>query len=150
MGRRASYLVVTALLLLAVAQPARAGGSWLDVSDGASVRMGPWELPYAGVGSTVTMRSEFSDGQQAPVSAGPWYAYITLDTDVGGEPTEPMLLGPVHIADTGGYPYVATTTFVRPRMLARCRRSRGRHHRAGGDRLGGPSVRPFPDPDVDT
>lgn len=116
MGRRASYLVVTALLLLAVAQPARAGGSWLDVSDGASVRMGPWELPYAGVGSTVTMRSEFSDGQQAPVSAGPWYAYITLDTEVGGERTEPMLLGPVHIADTGGYPYVATTTFVVPEV----------------------------------
>ena len=78
--------------------------------------MGPWELPYAGVGSTVTMRSEFSDGQQAPVSAGPWYAYITLDTDIGGDRTEPMLLGPVHIADTGGYPYVATTTFVVPEV----------------------------------
>ena len=78
--------------------------------------MGPWELAYAGVGSTVTMRSEFSDGQQAPVRAGPWYAYITPDTDIGGDRTEPMLLGPVHIADTGGYPYVATTTFVVPEV----------------------------------
>jgi hypothetical protein len=116
MGRRASFLVVTALVLLAGAHPAHAGGSWLDVSEGASVRMGPWELAYAGVGSTVTMRSEFSDGQQAPVRAGPWYAYITPDTDIGGDRTEPMLLGPVHIADTGGYPYVATTTFVVPEV----------------------------------
>ena len=76
--------------------------------------MGPWTLPFASVGSTVTMRGDFSNGQLAPVSAGPWYAYLRPDT--GGDQYEPMLLGPVHIANTGGYPYIATVTFTAPQV----------------------------------
>ena len=68
-------------------------------------------LGYAGAGTLVTMRGDFSDGQQAPVEAGPWYAYLTPD---GGDVSAPVLLGSVSIAETGGYPYVATARFTTP------------------------------------
>ena len=111
MPRRASFVVLTALVFLAFAQPARAGGSWIEVSGSRHVRIGTWELGYAGAGTLVTMRGDFSDGQQAPVEAGPWYAYLTPDV---GDVSAPVLLGSVSIAETGGYPYVATARFTAP------------------------------------
>jgi hypothetical protein len=114
MVRRAAFIVSIVLVLLAIARPAGAGGSPLEVSGGPSVRIGGWDLPYAGVGATVTMRSAFSDGQQAPVTDGPWYVYLESEVGVPGEQSDPIQLAPVHIAPTGGYPYVATTTFEVP------------------------------------
>ena len=53
MPRRASFVVLTALVFLAFAQPARAGGSWIEVSGSRHVRIGTWELGYAGAGTQV-------------------------------------------------------------------------------------------------
>lgn len=62
------------------------------------------------------MRGDFSDGQLAPVSAGPWFAYLE-DDRVDAASTR-MLLGPVDVADAGGYPYVATASFTLPNVPA--------------------------------
>ena len=110
-GRSALVLLVIIGTVL-VATPASAGGgSWLEVTGGQSVRIAGMELSYAVTGSTVSMRSEFFDGQLAPVGAGPWFAYLSADDQ---RRSGSMLLAPVAIAVTGGHSYVATTSFVVP------------------------------------
>jgi hypothetical protein len=111
MSRRAAFVLITVSAVLGVPASAQAGGSWLEVTEGETVRIQAWELAYAAVGTRVTMRSEFSDGQQAHVSEGPWYAYLTRESN--GR-TDRILLGSVRIDPTGGYPYVATVTFNVP------------------------------------
>lgn len=113
MVRRLALLIVLVPVATLLSVPdASAGGSWLDVTGGQRARIDAWVLSYAAVDSTVNMRSEFSNGQLAPVSAGPWFAY--LGSDDAGEMRPPLLLGPVDIATTGGYPYVATVSFTVP------------------------------------
>ena len=114
MRRTASLVVV--LLVVALPQTASAGGSWIDATDGNRVRIGAWDLAYASVGSVVTMRGTFFAGQQAAVSEGPWYAYLTPFTETS-QGTEPMMLGSVDIRGDG-YPYVAEVTFQVPNVDA--------------------------------
>jgi hypothetical protein len=113
MRRRSVFGTPFVLAALMAAQPASAGGSLIE-PNGTRVRNGPWELGYAAVGATVTMRGTFSKGQQASVDEGPWYAYLTSDTSVPARRTEPMLLGPVRITQTETHSYVATAAFVAP------------------------------------
>jgi hypothetical protein len=113
MLRRAMVLAVVPLLV-APAGSAWAGGSWIEVTQGARARLGAWDVAYASVGSVVTMRGTFSSGQQGAVREGPWYAYLTSDVNAGDRQAEPTLLGPVRVDAQGGYPYVATVTFAVP------------------------------------
>ncbi len=110
--RRMALLVGLVLILLPV-EPASAGGSWLDVQDGQRVHIGDYNLPFAAVGSMVTMRETFTPGQQAAVNQGPWYAYLRPDQ---GD-RDPVQLGTVDIQGDG-FPYVATTTFAVPSVSA--------------------------------
>jgi len=59
------------------------------------------------------MRAALSSGQQAAVSAGPWYAYLRPDMNGGNRRSEPILLSQVHI-EGSGYPLVASVTFRVP------------------------------------
>jgi hypothetical protein len=113
MPRRVVVLAIV-LLLVAPSGSAWAGGSWIEVTQGARIHLGAWDMAYASVGSLVTMRGDFSSGQLGAVSEGPWYAYLTSDVEAGKQQAEPTLLGPVRIDGHGGYPYVATVTFVVP------------------------------------
>jgi hypothetical protein len=106
--RRLTVFIGVALALLPV-MPASAGGSWLDVQNGERVRIGDYDVAFASVGSSVTMRGTFTPGQQAAVSRGPWYAYLRPDQ---GE-ADPVQLGTVDIQGDG-FPYVAATTFTVP------------------------------------
>jgi hypothetical protein len=104
-----------ALLIVLPAGSASAGGSWIEVTHGARVRFGSWDIAYASVGSLVTMRGTFSSGQQAAVSEGPWYAYLRPDVN-GDRNVEPTLLSRVRIDKEGGYPYLARLAFVVPNV----------------------------------
>jgi hypothetical protein len=85
-------------VLLALPVPALAGGSW------AHVRPRSW----ARVGAEIRLSGTFCDGQQAPVTEGPWFAY--LDPQVG----RPILMGRVHVAaNTGRYCQWRLTATVR-------------------------------------
>jgi hypothetical protein len=102
--RRAALLLSTALLVLATPRLAVAGGSWLE---------GP---EHVAVGETITLTGGFSNGQLAPVSAGPWFAYLARNAS-GGDPAAPLLLGEVDVGP-GGYPWLASTTFTVPDVPA--------------------------------
>lgn len=111
--KRRSTLVLLLIVgtVLGPTTASAGGGSFFEVTGGQSVRIEGMQLSYAAIGSTVNMRSEFYDGQLAPVSAGPWFAYLSPDDDVRGRP---MLLAPVLIVARGGHSYLATTSFVVP------------------------------------
>jgi MYXO-CTERM domain-containing protein len=100
-------VVVSCLLALPtlslLPSPAFGGGSWIEFDPG-----------YAMVGQTITMRGAFSDGQLAPVSAGPWYAYLRADPEQTPNGPSDVSLGEVEIRGDGGYPYVAIVTFTVP------------------------------------
>jgi hypothetical protein len=79
---------ILAVLLAALLTPASAGGSIVKVEPRSRARQG----------SEIRLSGTFCDGAQAPVSAGPWFAY--LDPKKGS----PILVGRVHIApNTGNY-----------------------------------------------
>jgi len=102
--RRATLLLSTALLVLSTSRLAVAGGSWLEGRE------------HVAVGETITLSGKFSNGQLAPVSAGPWFAYLA--TNAGGrDPVAPLLLGEVDVGP-GGYPWLASTTFTVPDVPA--------------------------------
>lgn len=94
------------------APPSAAGGSWLEVVGGERVRLDGWDLPYAAVGGTVTMRGDFSDGQLAPVSAGPWYLYLQMESGDDAPLSEP--LGALDIVPLGTRSYTASASFEVP------------------------------------
>jgi hypothetical protein len=105
--------LVAILWMLASAEPASAGGSTLDMIGGSRVTIGDWNLSYASAGSSITMHGTFTPGQQAPVSEGPWYAYVSPQTGNG----QPILVGSVGIRGDG-FPYVADVTFDVPSVEA--------------------------------
>jgi len=111
MRRIVPFVVV--LWMLALAQPASAGGSTLDVIDGARVKIGTWNVAYAGAGSTVTLHGTFTPGQQAAVSEGPWYAHVSPQNGAA----DPILVGSVDIRGDG-FPYIVDVTFDVPRVEA--------------------------------
>jgi hypothetical protein len=79
--------IATVLVVLSV-PPASAGGSWVEV------RPRSW----ARVGSEIRLGGTFCDGQQAPVTDGPWFAYL----EPGAGPA--VLMGRVRITpNTGDY-----------------------------------------------
>jgi hypothetical protein len=78
---------VSGLVILMVA-PASAGGSIARVSPRSWARQG----------AEIRLSGTFCDGAQAPVSAGPWFAYLDPQS------APPVLMGRVHIApNTGDY-----------------------------------------------
>jgi hypothetical protein len=78
---------------------ARAGGSWIEFPGDRAL-----------VGDTVTGVGHFGEGQQLPVSAGPWFAILRPN-----EPgVEEVPLGPVTIGESNFYGWKATTTFTVP------------------------------------
>ena len=82
---RFAHRIVVASLLAAIigalATPAMAGGSIANVEPRSWARQG----------SEIRLSGTFCNGSQAPVSAGPWFAY--LDPRTG----PPVLVGPVNI-----------------------------------------------------
>jgi hypothetical protein len=79
---------VLGVLLAVLATPASAGGSIVGVDPRS------WARP----GSEIQLSGTFCNGAQAPVSAGPWFAYLDPVT------ASPILVGKVHIApNTGVY-----------------------------------------------
>ena len=111
MRRTLPFVVI--LWVLAFVQPASAGGSTLDVIDGTRVKIGTWDMAYAGAGSTMTLHGTFTPGQQAAVSEGPWYAYVSPQNGAA----DPILVGSVDIRGTG-FPYIADVTVDVPRVEA--------------------------------
>jgi hypothetical protein len=114
--RRATPFIAIVWLVLS-AEAASAGGSYLDVIDGSQVTIGNLHAAYASAGTVVTMQGDFTPGQQAAVSEGPWYAYLNPQEQSDRWSTEPMLLGSVDISGDG-FPYVAETTFEVPSVPA--------------------------------
>ena len=92
-----TFALASALLALSPGS-ASAGGSWIEL-DGPAI-----------VGTTVSPTGLFGDGQQAPVSAGPWVA--TLRPEAPG--VERIALGPVQIVESNSWGWRATVTFVVP------------------------------------
>jgi hypothetical protein len=89
---RFAHRIVVASLLAAIigalATPSMAGGSIANVEPRSWARQG----------SEIRLSGTFCNGSQAPVSAGPWFAY--LDPRTG----PPVLVGPVNIVpNTGNY-----------------------------------------------
>jgi hypothetical protein len=78
--------VSVSFLLLSLAGPGSAGGSWAEVAPRS----------WARAGSEIKLSGTFCDGAQAPVTEGPWFAY--LDPDAG----PPVLMGRVRIAPNTG------------------------------------------------
>lgn len=77
-----------AAIIGVLATPSMAGGSIANVEPRSWARQG----------SEIRLSGTFCNGSQAPVSAGPWFAY--LDPRTG----PPVLVGPVNIApNTGNY-----------------------------------------------
>jgi hypothetical protein len=105
--------LVAILWMFTFAEPASAGGSTLDMIGGGRVTIGHWNVSYASTGSTVTLHGTFTPGQQAAVSEGPWYAYVSPQTGDGA----PTLLGSVGIRGDG-FPYVVDVTFDVPSVEA--------------------------------
>ena len=98
MGRRFATLLIAIVSMTIMATPAFAGGSLLEGPRGA------------GVGTVVTFRGTFGRGQQAKVSEGPWYGYLTNDSG----PNLKLLLGPVQIHKSERFGWVASITFSVP------------------------------------
>ena len=111
-SRSAAILGLAVFWMMLLALPASAGGSSLDVVNTATLRLGRWSLDYTTVASAVTLRGRFSKGQLSPVSAGPWYAYLTPYD--GGDRSEPILLAPIDIIQTSSHSYAASVTFTAP------------------------------------
>jgi hypothetical protein len=90
------------VLLAMLATPTSAGGSIAKVEP----------QNWARQGSEIRLSGTFCNGAQAPVSAGPWFAY--LDPQTG----PPILMGRVHIApNTGNYcQWRLTATLEVPRV----------------------------------
>ncbi len=87
--KRAKRSVVSSILVVIVIgllPPAWAGGSPLHV--------GP--RSWARQGSEIRLSGTFCNGSLAPVSAGPWFAYLDPPT------TRPIFIGRVHIAPNTG------------------------------------------------
>lgn len=74
------------VLLVALADPASAGGSWIRVSPRTVVRQG----------SQIRLAGTFCDGAQAPVSAGPWFAYLEANG------SEPIFVGRIGVRENHG------------------------------------------------
>lgn len=92
-----------AAILGALTAPAMAGGSIADVEPRSWARQG----------SEIRLSGTFCNGSQAPVSAGPWFAY--LDPRTG----PPALVGSVHIApNTGNYCQWRLTATLRVPQVA--------------------------------
>jgi hypothetical protein len=103
--QKAGRIVVAAVLgvLLAVlVTPASAGGSIVGIEPRSWARQG----------SEIQLSGTFCNGAQAPVSAGPWFAYLDPVT------ASPILVGRVHIApNTGNYcQWRLTATLRVPRV----------------------------------
>ena len=116
---------------------AQAGGAWIEVTgvDGEPFApQAPDDPSWAPVGSTVTMRGVVGPGQQPPPTEGPWFASIDRD---GARDID---LGRVAMRRVNGESWVATLTFVVPRlrhgayMIRVC--DLGCHHGVG-DLVGG-------------
>ncbi len=97
---RKVLVTIAAVTLVVVLTPdvVRAGGSWIEFANDRVL-----------VGTTVTGVAHFGEGQQAPVTAGPWFA--TLDPGSGETPID---LGPVAIDESNLYGWKATVTFTVP------------------------------------
>lgn len=80
-----AVLSASGLVILLVA-PAWAGGSWVQVSPRSWARQG----------AQIRLSGTFCEGSQAPVSAGPWFAYLDPQS------APPVLMGRVHIAPNTG------------------------------------------------
>ena len=92
-----------AATLGALATPALAGGSIADVEPRSWARQG----------SEIRLSGSFCNGSQAPVSAGPWFAF--LDPRAG----PPVLVGRVNIApNTGNYCQWRLTATLRVPQVA--------------------------------
>jgi hypothetical protein len=79
---------VIGVLLAVLLTPAWAGGSLVKIEPRSWARQG----------SEIRLSGTFCDGSQAPVSAGPWFAYLDPET------APPILVGRVHVApNTGNY-----------------------------------------------
>ena len=114
MRRFTVVLIATASALFSVA-PAHAGGSWLGVREvrgTGGVSDGSWG-GWAAHGSTITMRGQVCDGQQADPSKGPWTAYLRMLPDGARRP-----IGPVMISPLARGCHTASTTFVVPRVAS--------------------------------
>jgi hypothetical protein len=112
MGKtRMAWIGVAVAMTIAVlpASPASAGGSWFDLDD-----------PYYVVGEPVSTIAHFGSGAYAPVSAGPWFAWLRPDRSAGrsDEPSVeragPFFLGPVSIRQGVYGPWVAELSFQIP------------------------------------
>jgi len=91
---------------------AQAGGAWIEVTgvDGEPIAPQSPDPSWAPVGSTVTMRGVVGPGQQPPPTEGPWFASIDRD---GARDID---LGRVAMRRVNGESWVATLTFVVPRL----------------------------------
>ncbi len=78
---------------------ARAGGSWIEFPADRGV-----------VGTSVTGVGHFGEGQQLPVSAGPWFARLSSDGPDGVS----IALGSVSIGESNFYGWKATVSFTVP------------------------------------
>ena len=134
----ACMLVVTILVVSAIAVPASAGGSWLELRrvDGLGAESTDVWGGWASSGSDVFMQGDFCDGQQADPSVGPWTAYLRRD------PSGPrQALGAVNDRRRDGQrvSVLGLRDVHRPRcrvrhVLGRRVRERRLHHRCGGSR----------------
>ena len=70
--RALGIIVITVLAFGLFAEPAFAGGSWIDAYKESY-------LP----GETVMMRADIGEGQLGWVEDGPFYAYLRVDPDAG-------------------------------------------------------------------
>jgi hypothetical protein len=87
-ARRTVFACFLAAIVGALATPSMAGGSIANVEPRSWARQG----------SEIRLSGTFCNGSQAPVSAGPWFAY--LDPRTGPR----VLVGPVNVApNTGNY-----------------------------------------------
>jgi hypothetical protein len=82
---RILVMISAAVVLIALASAASAGGSLIEVS-----------RPAARPGSQIRLSGTFCNGAQAPVTAGPWFAYLNADG------SEPILLGRIKISENQG------------------------------------------------
>lgn len=83
---RILVMISTVVVLIALADPAPAGGSWISVSPRAEARRG----------SQIRLSGTFCNGAQAPVSAGPWFAYLVAAG------SDPILVGRIDISENQG------------------------------------------------
>jgi hypothetical protein len=92
-------LTLASVVISLTSSAAHAGGALLDF-DGPAI-----------VGTTVSGSVLVGDGQQAPVSAGPWFAELQASE---GSDLDPIPLGPVDIRPSNIYGWRVTVTFTVP------------------------------------